>query len=274
MKLLVISDIHGNFTDAVLRLVSESDLTLCLGDLGPQTGTSDESFVFIKQIASVGRFLMIPGNCDEGCLQTFLAENNTISLNGRVLHIGGHSFAGYGGSPSTVSYVRAVRSRFISGTEASIGASLLQGEKSQGMRKFLQTFGIAITEGGFVVNPETPELLESWSALHSPCEFQESHAWEFLTTKAAHSDIWILHVPPFGFPGSERIGGVSIGSRGVLDAITAVQPLLTISGHIHRAGRWTLGRTSCLSAPAMEDNLALIVRVEETHVSSEVVAID
>ncbi len=273
MRILVISDIHGNFKESILQIAAENDLTLCLGDLGLDSEAEEEGLAFIRSLASRCRLLMIPGNCDEGCLQATLAENPQISLHKRIKEVEGYSFAGYGGAEDTASYIRRIRSCLLSGAQPYTETTLRQAEKSQWLQQFLEAIGVSIHGGHIDVTPEAPEMLEQWAPLRSPCEFQDFMIREFLVTEATHSDIWVLHVPPFGFPGSERICGLSTGSKSVLDAITAVQPRLAISGHIHRAGRWVLGRTTCISAPAMEDNLALLVRIDEAEVSSEVVNI-
>jgi Icc-related predicted phosphoesterase len=260
--MLVVSDIHGNLTDSIMDYASSFDLIVCLGDLDNSGEIKEECFEFILKLASAAKFLMVPGNCDTHCLQTFLNENEEISIHQAVKEFDSYTFSGYGGTIDAASYVRASRTHFLSCSEAFLDSIPAHLDNSPWLQEFFETIGVEIEEGRLKAIPETPELVKKWEKLRSSCEFHDDEIRNFFIKHAEGSDIWILHTPPFGFPGSQRMGGLSIGSRGILDAITALQPMLTISGHIHQAGKWKLGKTLCLSAPAMKDNLALSITID------------
>lgn len=268
----MLSDIHGNFTDSIMDHEPSSDLIICLGDLDNTEEMTEECLEFILRLASESNFLMVPGNCDANCLQTFLNKNEAISIHQSNREFHGYTLSGYGGTIDAISHARNARAYFLSGSEALIDSISAHLKNSQWVNSFLDTIGIEVEERSLKAIPETPELIEKWEALRSSCEFQEDEIRNFFITNPNKPDIWILHTPPFGFPGSERLGGLSIGSRGILDAITAMQPLLTISGHIHQAGKWELGKTLCLSAPAMKDNLAMLVTIDaKQNISHEII---
>ncbi len=266
------SDIHGNFNDSAVEFVSSSDLTLCLGDLGEMGEIREEAYEYVIKLASAGKLLVIPGNCDGACLRTFLTNHVGLSIHQAVVDFWGFVFAGFGGTVDAVTHARAMRAHFLWGSEAFVDSYLTYLENGPWLKGFIDTIGIELEDRKFKAISETPELITKWNTLRSSCEFEEHEIRQFFSEKAVGSDIWIVHTPPFGFPGSERLGGLSIGSRGLLDAICAKQPLLVISGHIHKEGEWQLGRTKCLSAPPLKNNLALSIEIDSTQrISSKTV---
>ncbi len=258
----MVSDIHGNFTDSIMEYASSSDLIVCLGDLINSGDYNEECFEFIHRLASETRFLMVPGNCDTDCFQTFLNKNDEISIHRDVKDFNGHTFAGFGGTIDLISHVRALRAYFLSDSEGLLDPISSNLGNSSTLQNLFDIIGLEIKDGCLTAIPETLTLVKKWEKLRPSCEFQDCEIRDFFIKEAASSDIWILHTPPFGFPGSQRLGGFSIGSRGILDAIIALQPMLTISGHIHQTGRWKLGTTLCLSAPAMRNNFAMSITID------------
>ncbi|TFG32022.1 hypothetical protein EU528_04565 [Candidatus Thorarchaeota archaeon] len=262
MEISVISDLHGNFNESVFDILKSSDIIICLGDLDKPGQINKKAFDFLLRIESIGRLLIIPGNCDTDCLSSFLNYHVDTNIHKRLVDCSGFSIAGFGGSVDAITYARAMRAHFLSGTENFIDSTLAQIEVSTWLRDFMQILGLGFEGKKIVASPESCDLILNWEKLRSSCEFEENEIYDFFSLKASDCNIWLSHTPPFGFPGSERMGGYSIGSRGLLNAIVASQPQLVLSGHIHCGGVWQLGKTLCLSVPPMSENYALILNID------------
>ncbi|MBN2231120.1 MAG: metallophosphoesterase [Candidatus Thorarchaeota archaeon] len=274
MKITAISDIHGNFNDSVVDLVKASDITLCLGDLVEFGEITTKAFDFLLQLKSAGKFLMIPGNCDTDCLSSFLEYHDGLNIHKKTVDYSGFSFAGFGGFVDAITYSRAMRAHFLSGTETFIESTLAQIEGSSWIKDFMQTLGLRFEGKKLVASPESDDLILGWDKFRSSCEFEENEIYDFFVLNASDCDIWLSHTPPFGFPGSERMGGFSIGSKGLLNAVVARQPQFVISGHIHCGGVWQLGKTICFSVPPMSENYALILNIDtDSTLTHEVIRI-
>jgi Icc-related predicted phosphoesterase len=110
--------------------------------------------------------------------------------------------------------------------------------------------------------------------LKDPYEYNEDEIFSFFRgSKSSNpqNSIWAVHCPPFGYPQNiakvAEIAGVSVGSKGLLQAIEEASPFLVLSGHIHGEGSWKVGKTHCFSAPAMSDNRFLQLELENDQVT-------
>lgn len=79
--------------------------------------------------------------------------------------------------------------------------------------------------------------------------------------------VWVIHAPPHGC-GLDRTKRVHAGSRAVRGRIEALQPPLTLHGHIHEgpavSGRWweRIGRTICVNPGKGEPPHAVVAEVQ------------
>jgi Icc-related predicted phosphoesterase len=100
MKLIAITDIHGDLRHLPLLLQEEFDLLLVCGDL-TDLGGEDSGVEVLNQLASLNRpMLGVHGNCDKPAVLSLL-ENRDISLHGLGKRYSGVGFFGAGGSNAT-----------------------------------------------------------------------------------------------------------------------------------------------------------------------------
>ena len=103
MKLLVLSDLHGNFSiieEVQEKIKSEkiSVLIIC-GDL-THYGNIAEAENILKDFTRLGiPVLFVPGNCDPKELTTMQTVYGEINVHGRFKEVGYLNFLGIGGSP-------------------------------------------------------------------------------------------------------------------------------------------------------------------------------
>lgn len=103
MKILAISDLHGNYSKIKLMLekVGDFDLVVITGDLtnfGPDRQVEELFEMFDKFEKPV---FAIPGNCDLKSLLKTLDESKATNLHARAENIGNVRFIGLGGSNPT-----------------------------------------------------------------------------------------------------------------------------------------------------------------------------
>ena len=274
MKISVISDIHGNFRGELIDYLNQSDYVICLGDLDGLGKICDSCVHYIKDIANQSKFFLIPGNSDPECLKEMLSSNPEWSLERTSKYIGNFSISGFGGTINNHTFMRRFRKYLHKRSVADIFRKGIDAIPS-GIKVMFDKMGIVVDEGILIALPETPDLERSWNSDNSPCRYEEDEIRDFFMDSTTTSDIWVSHTPPFGFPGSGRLGGISIGSEGLLEAIQAKQPLLVLSGHIHKEGQWKIGNTLCLSAPALLNNAFMHVEInDENVISFSVVELD
>jgi uncharacterized protein len=77
--------------------------------------------------------------------------------------------------------------------------------------------------------------------------------------------VYILHGPPSGLGLDVVRGGAQVGSPATLAFLAAVQPLLSLHGHIHESpeesGTWkaTVGRTVCIQPGQSAEGLTVVI---------------
>ncbi len=98
VRLLLVSDIHGNLS-AVRRLSSvERDVTIVAGDLADCGGSVNESLTVIEELASQGPpVVWVPGNCDSPSILEAKPPNGSFLVHGRCARVEDICFAGAGG---------------------------------------------------------------------------------------------------------------------------------------------------------------------------------
>ncbi|MDR1404569.1 MAG: metallophosphoesterase [Candidatus Methanoplasma sp.] len=102
MKLLVVTDIHGN--DSVTGWINsevrcrKADLVLVLGDI-TDFGPEEKAMDILGSIES--RVYALPGNCDPRSLPNMIS-GIAVDMHGKTAEIGGYHVAGLGGSNPTI----------------------------------------------------------------------------------------------------------------------------------------------------------------------------
>ncbi len=108
MKILVLSDIHGNISmvekivETVNQIVDKVDLIIISGDI-THFGGLDETLNILKVLNGLEseRIFFIPGNCDSPALDKFKNDTQTFNIHMKVLEYLGYVFLGLGGSSKT-----------------------------------------------------------------------------------------------------------------------------------------------------------------------------
>ncbi len=99
MKLLALSDLHGNYSrvEAICDQAGDFDVVIIAGDI-TNFGPDELALELLKKFSEP--VLAIPGNCDKPSILKLLDEN-TINLHNSVHTMNGFTFAGLGGSNPT-----------------------------------------------------------------------------------------------------------------------------------------------------------------------------
>lgn len=100
MKILAISDLHGDYSKikSMLENAGDFDLAVIVGDLtnfGPDEQVKELFSYFEKPVFA------IPGNCDLKSILKVLDESKATNLHGKAKNIGNVRFIGLGGSNPT-----------------------------------------------------------------------------------------------------------------------------------------------------------------------------
>lgn len=103
MRILAISDTHGNFSriESILSRAGEVDAILVAGDItnfGPD-GKAKELLDVLA--ASCKRVMVVPGNCDPRSVLHVIQNSDVNSLHGSALTLNDITFIGLGGSNPT-----------------------------------------------------------------------------------------------------------------------------------------------------------------------------
>ena len=99
MKLLALSDLHGNYShvESIRDQAGDFDVVIIAGDI-TNFGPDERALELLKMFAEP--VLAIPGNCDNPSILKLLDEN-TINLHNSVHTMEGLTFLGLGGSNPT-----------------------------------------------------------------------------------------------------------------------------------------------------------------------------
>ncbi len=102
MRILAVSDIHGNIENVRKLRNIERELTVVLGDF-VEFGKPRVDVVIdiLEELSSQTFTLYIPGNCDPPDVTQDLGVKNTVNIHGRFYKIDEIVFIGFGGSNPT-----------------------------------------------------------------------------------------------------------------------------------------------------------------------------
>ncbi|UUX91842.1 metallophosphoesterase family protein [Methanoplanus endosymbiosus] len=97
-KILVLTDLHGNYGKMEAFLGLDPDFVLISGDL-TEMGPVEPAIGMLESI-DVPCFV-VPGNCDPKDILEQLEDSSAVSMHGNALDIGNITFVGLGGSNPT-----------------------------------------------------------------------------------------------------------------------------------------------------------------------------
>lgn len=97
-KILVLTDLHGNYGKMEAFLELDPDFVVISGDL-TEMGPSEPAIAMLDSI-DVPCFV-VPGNCDPKDILEHLEDSSAVSMHGTALDIGNITFVGLGGSNPT-----------------------------------------------------------------------------------------------------------------------------------------------------------------------------
>lgn len=99
MRLLALSDLHGNYShvESILDKAGNFDAVLIAGDI-TNFGPDEHALELLRMLTEP--VLAVPGNCDNPSLLKIL-EENAICLHNSLYTMHGFTFAGLGGSNPT-----------------------------------------------------------------------------------------------------------------------------------------------------------------------------
>jgi len=249
MSMIILSDIHSRFEylDYLLEIVEDIDLLVCLGDIDKYNKFTSEAHDFFNSLGSKIRLKLISGNCDPDSYRNFLLENPNLSLEHKWETHNIYTIGGFGGIIPFSNFIRRARS-FLHGKKVT---KQLQTNIE---KEFEDILYLNVNNGYYKCTNETPEMQKRWLDEETIYYIDENEIYNFFTsTRSINSnEIWFTHNPPYDFPESKGTG-VSNGSIGLYNAIKEIKPFLVISGHLHKEGIWTMGKTMCLSTPPLEE---------------------
>jgi hypothetical protein len=110
---------------------------------------------------------------------------------------------------------------------------------------------------------------------HTPLEYRDVElqailASAYAQTTAAPVQLMVCHTPPYATQVDRLTDGRPVGSAAVRQFISAIQPHLCITGHIHEsAGTDRLGRTLILNAGPFAAGGYIVVYYEAGEVKAE-----
>ncbi len=98
MRLLIVSDVHGEARQASKLRSVERDVTVVAGDLADCGGSVEEAHEVLEELASHGPpVVWVPGNCDTPVIVEAPPPRNTHLVHGNRVELLGLVFAGAGG---------------------------------------------------------------------------------------------------------------------------------------------------------------------------------
>lgn len=102
MKILVISDIHGQCQDIFKYLQkNKADIIIVTGDI-TQFGPKELGKEILNEICMFDiPTLAIPGNCDQTCIYGEIESSNAINIHNKSIIIKNIGICGFGGSNTT-----------------------------------------------------------------------------------------------------------------------------------------------------------------------------
>jgi len=252
-RLLLTSDLHQHtpkWHDLVSVAARErADFVLVAGDLLPKTGGFKSQKEFFQQLrkyftaikAGSCQVLTYLGNDDFHVLEPLLneleSEGLCINMNGRVFRSSGLVFCG----------MNKVR-------DYPFGYKHYCARDGEQVACPVQFCGQGLTvdeKGNWVQLKNLEQYLKSKPGIEEELAAVKR---QLADGEMSHS-IWLIHQPPAGLGFDICADGRTVGSDSVYDFISANQPLLGVSGHIHESpyepgGRWInhVGRTLWVQA--------------------------
>lgn len=103
MKILVISDLHGEIPDFLLEYLDENEINLLIisGDI-TNFGTGDLAIEIINKLADYcGNVFAIPGNCDPAVVLTAIDDSKAVNIHSNNVLLDDILISGFGGSNET-----------------------------------------------------------------------------------------------------------------------------------------------------------------------------
>ncbi len=97
MKILAVTDIHGQFSDLSPLLEERFELVLIAGDI-TNFGSLGEAKEILREYTQIAPVLFVPGNCDPTSLLSVDQVGEAEMIHGRGIEIKGLRFAGLGGA--------------------------------------------------------------------------------------------------------------------------------------------------------------------------------
>ena len=128
--------------------------------------------------------------------------------------------------------------------------------------------GLLSTEKGF-------EELPDWFGYASTLPTIEEELKLLPKPKKAGKTVYVIHMPPAGIGLDVCQDGRQVGSQGIYNFIKAVQPRLTLHGHIHespsRSGIWnaTIGKTVSVQPGQMNSDRLSYVTIDLNSMKME-----
>ena len=102
MRILLLSDVHGDTARARRLRSVERDVTVVSGDLADCGGSVEDAVEVLEELASQGPpVVWVPGNCDPPGIVEVKPPRNTYLVHAASVDIDGVRYAGAGGSPYT-----------------------------------------------------------------------------------------------------------------------------------------------------------------------------